>query len=357
MLYKKHIKLNKKVFYFVSFLGIFLFLFISSAPNHVKEHVRFFFINKILSCRFPKKTITPSFKISSIENLKSENYFLKQEINHLRSCLSIYDSLFLELKDRSQKEIPYFNSSLSAQVIFRDPFSWGSSLWINLGKQSCSSSILRKNSPVIVGQFLLGIVDYVGQKQSRVRLITDVGLTPSVCVATEDMQDIILRSSLTVVVEQLKRKGISLNSSQEISLLHSFLSRLEHNIFCKNKKYNLCRGILYGTGSPLWKKHKNLLKGQGFCFQESLQEDNFCLIKENDILVTTGIDGIFPAGLLVAKVTHVFEKKEGFYSYNLEAVPLIENFDDISHVLVLPPVEFDKEDFPGIFRFLTMREN
>lgn len=357
MLYKKHIKLNKKVFYFVSCLGIFLFLFISSAPNHFKENVRCFCINKILSCRFSNKPITFPFRVSSIEDLKSENYFLKQEINRLRSCLSIYDSLFLELKDKRQKEVSYFNNCLSAQVIFRDPFSWGSSLWINLGKQSCPSSILRRNSPVIVGQFLLGIVDYVGQKQSRVRLITDVGLTPSVCVATEDMQDIILRSSLTIVLEQLKRKEVSLNASQDISLLHSFLSRLDNNVFYKNKKSNLCRGILYGTGSPLWKKHKNLLKGQGFCFQESLQEDNFCLIKENDILVTTGIDGIFPAGLLVAKVTHVFEKKEGFYSYNLEAVPLIDNFDDVSDVLVLPPVEFDKEDFPSIFRFLTMREN
>ncbi len=353
MLYRKHIKLNRKTFCFIFSLGFFLFIL--SAPSCFKEHVRFFFIDKILSLRFFNKKI--SCNSISLDTLKSENYFLKQENNHLRSLLSIYDFFSLELENTKRQDLSYCNRCIPAKVIFRDPFSWGSSLWIDVGKQNLSSSVLKKNSPVIIGQFLLGIVDYVGQRQSRVKLITDVGLTPSVCVATENLQDIILRNSLKIVLEQLKRNSQARLFSQEISQMTSFLSNLEKTFFYKNKKYNLFRGILCGTGSPLWKKHKNLLKGQGFCYQENIQDEDVYIIKENDILVTTGMDGIFPPGLLVAKVTNVLEKKEGFYSYNLEAMPLVDNFNDISNVLVLPPIGFNEEDFPSIFRFLNVEED
>lgn len=349
MLYKKHIKFNKKTFSFIFFVGFFLLIL--SAPSLFKEHFRFFFIDKILALRLSnKKSIQASF---SIDALKSENYFLKQEINRLYSYLSMYD--FFSLGIEKQKDFSYFNRCLPAKVIFRDPFSWGSSLWIDVGKQTVSSSVLKKNSPVIIGQFLLGIVDYVGQKQSRVKLITDVGLAPSVCVATENLQDIIFRNSLKIVLEQLKRNPERMNFSQEISQIVSCLSKIEKTCLDKDIRSSSCRGILCGTGSPLWKKHRNLLKGQGFCFQEKTQDDPF--LKKNDILLTTGMDGVFPPGLLVAKVTHVFEKKEGFYAYNLEAVPLIDNFDDVSNVLVLPPVGFNEEDFPSIFRFLKLEED
>jgi cell shape-determining protein MreC len=62
------------------------------------------------------------------------------------------------------------------------------------------------------------------------------------------------------------------------------------------------------------------------------------LVQKGDILVTTGMDGIFPAGLRTGQVSKVFPLREGASAYDLDAVSLIENFDSISYVTVLPPI-------------------
>ena len=65
------------------------------------------------------------------------------------------------------------------------------------------------------------------------------------------------------------------------------------------------------------------------------------LIQVHDLLVTTGIDGVFPPGLRVAEVKKVFPLSEGAYTYEIEAIPTAGNLNNLQHVFIIPPVVLD----------------
>jgi len=198
--------------------------------------------------------------------------------------------------------------AVTAKVIFRSPNSWNSTLWINEGE----SGTIKKNSPVVVGDTLVGIVETAGKSQSRVRLITDAKLTPSV------------RALRKIVKED--------GSIEEIKL---------------------AKGELQGSGIAAWRRFGNRLRGVGFNYDfadkegsardlrtgEPIEEEGkpLPIIKVGDILVTTGMDGVFPEGLKVAKVKKIQPLREGDFSYSIEAVPLVKEMDALSRVFVLPP--------------------
>lgn len=69
------------------------------------------------------------------------------------------------------------------------------------------------------------------------------------------------------------------------------------------------------------------------------------IICESDILVTTGMDGVFPPGLRVAEVTRIFPLREGAYTYEIEAVPVVGNLDTLQTVFIIPPVGYSSEEF------------
>mgnify|MGYP002654672696 FL=1 len=59
-------------------------------------------------------------------------------------------------------------------------------------------------------------------------------------------------------------------------------------------------------------------------------------IQEGDALVTSGLDGVYPPGLPVARVVRVDRRAEsGFARIELEAITAL---DGVRHVLVLEPV-------------------
>jgi cell shape-determining protein MreC len=71
------------------------------------------------------------------------------------------------------------------------------------------------------------------------------------------------------------------------------------------------------------------------------------LIKVGDLLITTGFDGVFPAGLQAARVSKIFPLKEGDYYYDIEALPSENHLDELSLVFVLQPQGYDPEDLPN----------
>ncbi|MCB1180759.1 MAG: hypothetical protein KDK55_01880 [Chlamydiia bacterium] len=233
---------------------------------------------------------------------QDENAKLKSELAVLKKRL---DKLNRQISD----EI-----GISATVIYRDPMSWSSSFWIDVGERTNhTQQIVAKNSPVLIGDSIIGAIDYVGKTQSRVRLITDSGLNPSV-------------------------RAVRGNTSY------------------------LAKGVLQGTGPPLWRGRSPTLKGIGFNYDFDDTEGSardlvtgayadpfkkgeaISLIKEGDLLVTTGMDGVFPAGLKVAVVTKIFPLKEGDYTYSLEAKPTAAAIEDICFVYVTPPIGFNMEE-------------
>ena len=72
------------------------------------------------------------------------------------------------------------------------------------------------------------------------------------------------------------------------------------------------------------------------------------MLKVNDLLVTTGMDGVFPEGLHVATVTKIRPLKEGDYYYQLEAIPTAGNLEEISIVSILPPTGYDPNNQPSL---------
>lgn len=171
----------------------------------------------------------------------------------------------------------------SAEVIFRSHADWQSFLWLNIGEETAPFPL--KNAPVLSGDVVVGAIEEVGKHESRVRLITDPQLNPSVRVLREGRW--------------------------------------------------LAKGELNGA----FKSH---LKGSGFNYDfpdadGPAQELRSDIIKSGDLLVTTGLDGLFPKGLKVARVTRVLPLKEGDFYYDIEAESLATSLNSLERLYLLPP--------------------
>lgn len=267
------------------------------------------------------------------EQLVLENKRLRGEIQEIREMVRREIALLEEMKSQqgdhpaeiSLNEVAdtikkrywhKFNQLLQlkaipAQIIFRSAAFWDACCWINVGSDTntvLGMPVIAKDSPVVVGDTIIGVVDEVGAKQARVRLITDSGLVPSVRV----------------------------------------LRKLENG-----EELYLAKGEIHGSTRALWRSHDNLLKGVGFnCdfaddvggsrdLRTGVEIDKkgsspIPIIQKGDLLVTTGMDGVFPRDFRVASVTYVYPLKEGDYYYEIDAIPAAGNLNDLSNVFVLP---------------------
>ena len=72
-------------------------------------------------------------------------------------------------------------------------------------------------------------------------------------------------------------------------------------------------------------------------------------MQNGDLLITTGLDGIFPAGLLVARVSKVHDLEEGAYSYRIEAKPTCLMLSELQVVFVLPPISQETKEKSSAF--------
>lgn len=326
---------------------------------------------KITTIIPPGGFLTPPNISKELEILKQENHRLRSQVESLSQYL-VSDQLLQQQIDRLKTfnvEEPYFSrragelfklvelqgNSILGKVIFREPASWSSSLWINVGEknnQLVGKKIVAKNSPVVVGTAVVGVVEYVGQKRSRVRLITDSGLVPSVRAIRGAEQNSLLNEQIQMLLTTLEARQDILNSREVLSLLKQLKSKL----FQGGPTLYLAKGELYGSSEPLWRLRNSLLHGVGFNCDFADEEgparnlytgkpiDNLEgearveLIKEGDLLITTGMDGVFPKGLQVAHVVTTHPLREGGCSFDLEAKTVV-HLEDLTFVTVLPPVE------------------
>ncbi|MBS0655528.1 MAG: hypothetical protein JSR46_07120 [Verrucomicrobia bacterium] len=129
----------------------------------------------------------------------------------------------------------------------------------------------------------------------------------------------------------------------------------------KNPLY-LAKGILQGQGEALWRTPSPLLKGSGFNYDfndkhgpsRDLRTGEIAgggretcpIIQVGDLLVTSGMDGVFPEGLKIATVHTITPLAEGAYAYELLAMPTAEELMDLQYVTVLPPQGFDLSSMP-----------
>lgn len=254
--------------------------------------------------------------------------------------------------------------SLPAKVIFRSLDTWNQSLWVNVGSMhnaEDSKPIVAKNSPVVVGNAIVGVIDYVGKAQSRVRLMTDRALVPSVRVARGGEQEGVVTEHIDFLLSRLNRtKKLTIEEKEQHALIQS-LSLLKSKLQPMKHSWYLAKGELYGCHEMAGRQMCPILRGTGFNYDFADEEGEgrdlrtgklvhdpaspaVPILKMHDVLVTTGMDGIFPAGFKVATVTKIQLLKEGDYFYELEAEPILRNLNDVSIVFVLPPIGYDPLD-------------
>lgn len=264
-----------------------------------------------------------------------------------------YDD-FMQLAALQMQAVP-------GRVIYRDPGSWSSSLWLNVGSltnEQLGRVVVAKNSPVTLGLSLVGVVDYVGKNHCRVRLITDSGLTPSVRASRGYLQDHLLKQLVDKLIDSLDTRTDLFVNLRDNEVLAQNLRILRQNLDASQKGVQLAKGELRGFSQPLWRSKGTVLQGVGFNYDFADDEgpqrdlrtgrplnsslgDSEPLLKIDDLLVTTGMDGVFPPGLHVAQVISVQPLKEGSYCYELQAKPTVEDMNLLEHLFILPPLYFD----------------
>lgn len=309
-------------------------------------------------------------EITRLEELLQQEYLLEAKLLLAQGALQELeegDAFFKRRREELKNILSLQIQAIPAEVIFRGISLWNSSLWVNVGSEEnkkLGREVIAKNSPVVVGLSLVGVVDYVGKHQSRVRLITDAGLRPSVRASRGYVQNQHLAWHIDSLLASLRvREDLFANRTDNEILIQN-LEILQSRIKKTSEKWLLAKGELHGGSLPLWRSNGQLLQGVGFNYdfedEEGPSRDlrtgkpylslddalSVPLLKVNDLLVTTGMDGVFPPGLHVAEVVHIDTLKEGSYTYELIAKPTAGHLDNLATVFVLPPVGYDASDQP-----------
>lgn len=315
-----------------------------------------------------------------LEALRQENYLLNLQVDHIWEWLLSEDRIreqidllksmsntsaheseksFLQRRRQEIMKILQLKSkAIPAKVIFREPGSWSNYVWINVGEadnKRLQEVVVAKNSPVVIGNSVVGVVDLIHKTQSRVCLITDNRLTVAVRAVRGKQQDHFLLEQLNALLFSLKKNQNS--CSQEMQEAISALNHLKTQFIPVNQNIYLAKGELQGTGRPLWRSCGSFLKGTGFNYDFSDEEGfardlrfgftyekgsklpSIALLSVGDLLITTGLDGVFPAGLHVGVVSKVDILQEGQCFYRLEAIAAAGGFDDLNFVSVLPALK------------------
>ena len=232
----------------------------------------------LLTLPYPKAAQS-SQSLLELERLSQENQLLRSQIENVREWLlyedriqeqveryktlsqnanadSIWKDFFIRRSKELCNALDMQIQSLPARVIFREPATWSSTLWINLGEkdnEKMGKKIIGKNSPVLLGTSIVGIVEYVGNSQSRVRLITDSRLVPSVRVVRGKEQNRFLLEHLETLIFALELREDLFSSKEEASQMTGQLNRLKGALQQRAGNLFLAKGELHGTSNPLWR--------------------------------------------------------------------------------------------------------
>lgn len=360
--------MRRKKYWPFLFFALFLFL-IFHFPERGAQNLRAGFIGLAAHASHVKK--------QESKKLEFENQSLQQQMQRLRGWLVSEaqvqrQKVWLQMMAQNASNATLENEkaffmrrgrclaqlidkelhAFPAKVIFREPGLWNSSLWLNAGEKvngELGRAIVAKNSPVLNGAALVGIVEEVWQKKCRVRLITDPNLHVAVRAVRGKEQNIPLLSQ----IEGLKMALRLRSDLPDTKALDAQLLLLEEQLKKTGERRYLAKGELQGCSDALWRGRSPQLKGCGFNYDFSDDEGSCChlrtgslpdgtdpipLIQVGDLLVTSGLDGLFPADLPVAYVSKILTLREGGLAYEIEAVSLTATFDELSELFILPPV-------------------
>lgn len=284
-------------------------------------------------------------KIEFVKDMVLSDSRLQKRIEELRQIIphsiesNAQRGIYLaKLLEQELRAIP-------GKVIFREPLLWNNFLWINLGEvqnKQIGEEIIAKDSPVVVGNKVLGVIEEVHETRSKVRLLTDPSLTVSVRVTRGKEQNLSLLESIEELLHRLDARPELIDSD----IAQTALYQLQESLAQDTENYHLAKGILQGSNSSLWRLPAHILQGFGFNYEFSdeegekidLRSQNPPIIRIGDLLITTGFDGVFPKGLVTATVVAVEPLNPGDIFYKIRARAAIENIHEIEFVQVLPAI-------------------
>lgn len=283
----KRLQRDRLPLFFIA-LGICLYFLSSGAPQIRDKTIGLIQAVRFLGKNNPKNYVT--------EQLEMENALLKAAL------------------EKKNLPAPALQHHL-ANVIARDPFS-PHIIWIDAGSETCP--FIAESSPVCIGIHALGIVEKVGEKRSKVRLLSDPSSHPSVRAARGNFSALLATHHLTALKDMFGDQ-VSLSALELIEKKAGALGdpKLATGYLC---------GLTHVDGELLF-------QGKGF----HKERDDCDMVKKGDVLVTTGLDGLFPPGLLIARVTRVVSPEPGALSYELFASPTYP-YHALFALFVLPPV-------------------
>lgn len=348
--------MRKKISY--SVLGSLFFLFFwMNLPKKTIEGLRTVAVSSFYSSSVVKRE-------SEISKLQIENQKLKSQIARAYEWLQFDRRIGADLEAlQEMKDLPFAKRrkehlkailqdelfSIPADVIYRDPSSWSSTLWVNVGEidnQKMKKQVIAKNSPVLSEGCLVGVVEHVSEKQSRVRLITDSGLTPAVRVSRGSIQNRELAHQIQILLNRLEAREELFDSVFEKEHHIGSLKGLLKKTGAHWDDGYLAKGEVHGSSSPFWRSRSPILKGIGFNYEYADEEgsprdqaSDVPILQAGDLLVTSGLDGVFPIGLKVGTVIHSEPIKLGSYSSKIDVKPMVSNLNDLQTVFILPPIE------------------
>jgi len=339
-----------------------------------------FLADKIAAALIPTQaTSNPTELEKQLQLALEENHLLQVQLENMKEWLFHEDRLEEQMEkwkeiqkstnsedtlffQRRQKELTKILQlqlqAIPAKVIYREPTFWSSTIWVNVGEKNniaMQKEIIGKNSAVTIGNILVGVVEEVGFSRSKIRLITDAKLAPSVRAIRGSEQNQILSDQIESLLQILQTREELFSSKEEKSYLYSKLHGLKAKTTAPFNDLYLAKGEIYGGSFPLWRSRGELLKGVGFNYDFADEEgpsrdlrtgkiliDKYSpevpLLQEGDLLITTGLDGIFLPGLQVAVATKIEQLQEGSSHYCLTAKSLIPNFEALHTVFILPPI-------------------
>jgi rod shape-determining protein MreC len=162
---------NSRIFKALIIISVLALLLAGS--QKITSHTRIGFVDFLAGSMKSFHSLNTSLaRIIPFASLREENRILRERINLLNRKIDELKILSVE-NDRLKallnfrKTIPY--TTISAQVIGRDPANWSNSLIIDKGL----SAGIRENSAVFFTRGLIGRVVEVGRYSARILLITD----------------------------------------------------------------------------------------------------------------------------------------------------------------------------------------
>jgi rod shape-determining protein MreC len=299
-------------------------------------------------------------ELSRMQDLLHEEVLLQGDLWQLKNLAYDLDkNSFLRRRfDDIQRIVDLKLNAIHAEVIFRGYSNWLHTCRINVGKKTnkeIGREIIKKNSPVVVGSSVVGVIEEVLENSSVVRFITDPGLHPSVRVARGFYQIKDIVGSINIILSSLAIGNLPLKNESDYRTMKENLEYFKQSLASQKEGVCLAKGELNGAKDSYWFSDDITLGGSGFNYDFSDKEGQWrdlrtgkesgskstpvALIQVGDLLVTTGMDGVFPAGLNVAEVSKIEVLKEGAYSYDIEAKPIVKNLSQLRYVFVLPALD------------------